>query len=76
MESALELNKQLSKELKSGLIAGGNIIHALLAITNCKKIILTKFHNNRIAAVAICDPSDDSGSNKRPYAHDAMSAAL
>ena len=43
VESALELSKQLNKELKSGLIAGGSTIHALLAITTCKKKL---YHQN------------------------------
>ena len=54
VESTLELSKQLNKELKSGPIAGGSTIHALLAITTCKKKLYhQKFYNNRIAALAI-----------------------
>ena len=40
----------------------------LLAITTSKnKVHITKSHNNRIAAQAICDTSNDSDFNVRPY---------
>ena len=61
IESALELSKQVNRELKSSLRVGGSTIHALLPITTCKK-----FHKSRIAALAICDTSNNSYSNTGP----------
>ena len=61
IESALQLSKQVNRELKSSLRVGGSTIHALLPITTCKK-----FHKSRIAALAICDTSNDSYSNTGP----------
>ena len=69
-ESALELRKHLNKELKSGLIAGGSTIHALPA----RKNYITKILQQQDSGSRKCDASDDSDSNKRPYAYDAMSA--
>ena len=67
IESALELSKQLNRELKSSLRVGGSTIHALLPTTTCKKKnYITKFHKSRVAALAICDTSNDSYSNTGP----------
>ena len=43
VEYALELSKQVNKELKPDLIAGGGTIHTLLAIKTCKK---KKYHKS------------------------------
>ena len=58
---------------QSSLIAGGSTIHALLAITTCKKNHITKILQQQDSESSNCDASNDSDPNKRPYACDAMS---
>ena len=47
-----------------------------LQVRPARKNCVTKFHNNRIAALAICDANDDSDSNKRPYAYKASVCSI
>ena len=60
IESALQLSKQVNRELKSSLGVGGSTIHALFPTTTCKKKIISP--NFTIA----CDTSNGSYSNTGP----------
>jgi len=48
IESALEVSKELNKELKSTLTAGGSTIHALLANTT----YMNKLHHQNFTIIA------------------------